>query len=584
MIWIIVLFVALFALPFVEVVHFLRFNLSTPIHIPSDRTKDPRFFAKSFRKKFNSAWHPGMKSVFLSKIDRVITPQDITDYTKPCDAVVISLGDFNLTQAEAVFNKEILVKGKADFKGALQFRSLAVDETLVLGYGVKIIRWVDALSTIYVKDHCDLGLSSSSNERLCIGRNVRFKRLYAPIMELGKSRQGLQKFPAHPKLEEAMQMVPSELRQSSLNEMQPKGDFVHASIITTKDLEVPAYTSINGHLRVYGDVSLGEQVLVSGNIFVDGNFSVERGCVLLGNIFVRGDIVLHDNVVLGQPYHPISLVGIKGIQIGLNVIAHGYLHSGSGGVIYPETISEQVLKELRVQDEIEPYECTTIEVKSPNFVIEDELKHTHPLGLRTLEYVDNVVIPEGVTTIRRSFFYRCENLKQITLPSTLKHIEAFAFYGCESLEWVNLSQCSQLERIDEFAFANCSNLQQLTLPSSIMRLGPAVFMECKSLRILRFSETTLLNIIPEHFCMDCVALVDVVLPPLTSMIETSAFRNCTNLLSLGIPSQVRRIDNYAFEGIEKIQLEIKQIDQKDVLFTDPQPTNISFVVSNTEVE
>lgn len=581
MIIIIVLFILLFAWPFIEAVFFIRSNLSTPVEISNDRSKDPRYFARSFRKKFNSAWKPRMKSAFLSKSNPVIDVKDLISYEKPINEMVVSLNDFNLNEVQAIFEKEVLIRGKAELRGGLEFRSLAVDDTLILGLGVKIKRWVDAQNGLVVNDHCDLGISATSNERLWVGRNVRFQRLYAPVMELGRSKDEKPVYRQHSKLDEAMRIVPSELRQSSLNDQQTSDDFIHASIIASKHLNVPNHTSINGHLRVYGNLTLGEEVLINGNVFVDGDLNIERYSVLLGNIFVRGNVFIHDQVVLGQPYHPISLVSIQQIRIGLNVVAHGYLHSGKGGIIYPESISKPMLLELRAKESYASFDDRLMKMKPARIVIEDELKHTHPLGLRTMENIDRVVIPEGVTVIRRSFFYQCVNLRELTLPSTLEHIEPFAFYGCIGLEKVNLDQCIRLERIDEFAFTNCSKLKHIQLPSSLKHMGPAVFMGCKQLLTLNFSKASQLNVLPEHLCMDCVELEHVELPLYASMIETSAFSNCTNLLQLELPSYLNFIDPFAFEGIKQISLHINQKNQKDKLRERLIAPNVQLIEGNS---
>ena len=57
-----------------------------------------------------------------------------------------------------------------------------------------------------------------------------------------------------------------------------------------------------------------------------------------------------------------------------------------------------------------------------------------PFAFYDCQFIESVVIPEGVTIIGDEAFYLCRNLKKVTLPSTLDIIRTWAFANCESLE------------------------------------------------------------------------------------------------------------------------------------------------------
>ena len=57
-----------------------------------------------------------------------------------------------------------------------------------------------------------------------------------------------------------------------------------------------------------------------------------------------------------------------------------------------------------------------------------------------------VIIPDGITTIRGEAFVGCSNLTSVTLPASLKRIERNAFFDCTSLVTINIP--SDIDVID----------------------------------------------------------------------------------------------------------------------------------------
>ena len=56
------------------------------------------------------------------------------------------------------------------------------------------------------------------------------------------------------------------------------------------------------------------------------------------------------------------------------------------------------------------------------------------------EFIENIVIPEGVTEIANNAFRKYYGLKTISLPTTLQIIGDEAFYKCSSLEEIILTE------------------------------------------------------------------------------------------------------------------------------------------------
>jgi hypothetical protein len=63
------------------------------------------------------------------------------------------------------------------------------------------------------------------------------------------------------------------------------------------------------------------------------------------------------------------------------------------------------------------------------------------------------VIPQGVTSIVSSAFYRCYSLASVVIPQGVTGISSKAFYECYSLASVAIPQ--GVTRIDDSAFYHC---------------------------------------------------------------------------------------------------------------------------------
>ncbi len=115
---------------------------------------------------------------------------------------------------------------------------------------------------------------------------------------------------------------------------------------------------------------------------------------------------------------------------------------------------------------------------------------------------ESVIIPEGVTQIRKIAFRNCIKLKEVTLPESVKNIGVSAF-------------------------ENCSSLKRIVIPSGMTRICQSTFEGCK-------------------------ALEEVILPEGLQKIVGGAFSRCTSLQTVRIPDSVRQLDSYAFSRCDNL--------------------------------
>lgn len=185
--------------------------------------------------------------------------------------------------------------------------------------------------------------------------------------------------------------------------------------------------------------------------------------------------------------------------------------------------------------------------------------------------VTKVIVPEGVTVIRKSAFRFCRNLTTVELPDGLTVIEQAAFANCpnlcgvrlpdsvtvlgasafavSALETINLPP--NLGEISHSLFSNCTNLKSITLPDTITAIGGDAFSNT-ALQEIRIPDTVIE--IGDSAFYGCSDLEKVRLPSELSCINPYMFEHCTSLRDIEIPSKVTRIEDQAFWDCPSLQM------------------------------
>lgn len=198
-------------------------------------------------------------------------------------------------------------------------------------------------------------------------------------------------------------------------------------------------------------------------------------------------------------------------------------------------------------------------------------------ALQGLTKLESVTVPENVREIGDNAFHSCTNLIDVKLPSTLRKIGNYAFTSIPYIESITLPE--GLEEIGSAAFSICNSLTNIFLPSTLRHIDGNVFNgekikyttyegvdylgneNNKYLYAAKLSDT---NITPESvsFHNDTKIIGPSILEGESSVtsitlnegityIGGGAFRN-TSITEISIPSTVKEIDSYAFEGCTKL--------------------------------
>jgi hypothetical protein len=150
--------------------------------------------------------------------------------------------------------------------------------------------------------------------------------------------------------------------------------------------------------------------------------------------------------------------------------------------------------------------------------------------------ITGVVIPEGVTEIRKEAFSEQDKLTAVTLPSTLTVIGKGAFVGCTALRSIVIPE--GVTKIEHGAF-QATSLTSVKLPPGLTVINEGLFASCKNLSSVTIPEGV--THIGVSAFTNCTALTAITLPASIQSIDNGAFTGCSALTTITIPETVQKI-------------------------------------------
>lgn len=211
-------------------------------------------------------------------------------------------------------------------------------------------------------------------------------------------------------------------------------------------------------------------------------------------------------------------------------------------------------------------------------------------NLFTCTYLEEITIPNTVTTIGKNAFVECSMLANVVLPKTITSIGSNAFYHCTSLKEISIPKSTSTIGSQAFAssgltsivlptavtnisnvFNSCSDLSSVTLSKRTTNISGA-FKNCTALESITlpatitdaasaFSGSGLKNVtfedgfsaIPNSMFSNADKLENITIPDTVTKIESSAFYDCDALTEISIPDSVQSLGSSAFSGCDNLQ-------------------------------
>ncbi|MBQ8228252.1 MAG: leucine-rich repeat domain-containing protein [Clostridia bacterium] len=170
-------------------------------------------------------------------------------------------------------------------------------------------------------------------------------------------------------------------------------------------------------------------------------------------------------------------------------------------------------------------------VISGNGDMKDYTADSMPSWSAHQNYIKNVTVEDGVTSVGAYAFYNITGYKylkmtSVNLSSSVTVIDEYAFRGCKSMTTVI---GPNVEQIGDYAFRSCENLSVLNLVS-VVSVGNGAFSFCTGITSLPIL-LSLTTIGPSAF-KGCSSLTELVLPSNVTSLGEQAFAECTGLTSV----------------------------------------------------
>ena len=173
----------------------------------------------------------------------------------------------------------------------------------------------------------------------------------------------------------------------------------------------------------------------------------------------------------------------------------------------------------------------------------NEMWYDVSLYINGVELVDELVIPDDVTSIGDYAFYGCSGLAgELIIPDGVTSIGSSAFSVCTGLTSITIP--GSVTSIGSSAFDGCTGLTSITIPDSVTSIGNYAFCDCTGLTNITIGNGV--TSIGNYAFYGCNRLTSVTIPDSVTSIGSSAFYGCSGLTSITIGSGVTSIGDYAF--------------------------------------
>ena len=166
-----------------------------------------------------------------------------------------------------------------------------------------------------------------------------------------------------------------------------------------------------------------------------------------------------------------------------------------------------------------PWSTEKIRNNTKKVIIDKGITSIGTYAFASLNYLEEVQIPDDVTSMGRNAFYDCSSLVTIDIPKSVTEIGTAAFARCEKLE--NITVPENITEIKDLVFNHCHALKKINIPKKVTKIGQGAFWNCESLE-------------------------SITIPEKITRIEDNTFENCQKLEMLAIPASVKYIGGYAF--------------------------------------
>jgi predicted acyltransferase (DUF342 family) len=331
-----ILTILLFLLPFLPgVIELIRKEDAKPLFVSMDYIRNPRYFGKSFKRLIHRAtagftMSPGMREVQLSKPERVELAHSFKiSGNREISHMLYVIGTL-VSDSNVQFNKEVYTTDNTIIGPNNIVQALAGDVDVTVSEGVEFRRWLDAEGDIDIGANCNLGISASSGNKLSLGENCIFRRLFAMPIVTGHNDVTVDHSSEWSAPSD--ELLPSGLSFIHKNDsLVPPGTTINNNVVFLQDVLIGQESIIKGHIKGYGKIVIEPNVTIDGNVFADGDIFVGQDVRIRGHLFSQMSIHISRQTMISLPDKIKSVIGKKSISIEKDVTIYGYVATEGDG-------------------------------------------------------------------------------------------------------------------------------------------------------------------------------------------------------------------------------------------------------------
>jgi cytoskeletal protein CcmA (bactofilin family) len=253
--------------------------------------------------------------------------------------VLLGTGPLKL-QGDMFYEKEVYAAGDIQSGDRNSFRALLSSGDITLGDECDVARWAHSDASIFVGRKNRLYGRVSAEVRICLQRDTRFGRIYAPAIHFGEPSRAYSA--PTPQAEALTEMAkPDRLVDQGADRWLiagsleiPPGSLHRGELESKENLVVGAGSRLEGSLKSNGMLQLGNEVCISGAVVATGNVHVGRDCRIAGPVVSENRIVIASGSVIGDPNRPTTITAQE-IHIEEGALVHGSIWARELGYVAP---------------------------------------------------------------------------------------------------------------------------------------------------------------------------------------------------------------------------------------------------------
>lgn len=168
-------------------------------------------------------------------------------------------------------------------------------------------------------------------------------------------------------------------------------------------------------------------------------------------------------------------------------------------------------------------------------------------AFRDCSMLASAIGSENIDVIPAHAFEGCLSLEKFTFGQGLRSVGESAFSG-SALKAADMSVCTVLDSIGDWAFAGDSSLESFVAPSHLGNLGKGIFFECGALVDVSLPDG--ISELPAYTFKDVSALESgVIIPENIVSIGEYALMGASSVASIELPETLETIGDGAMEGM-----------------------------------